>query len=88
MLANSVISSESDMVTDDDDDDDATAAAADGGLSRNVRRGMFEAGLGSLFFIFFLAMPLVPRHQMASWLHVDVFHPIEHVEAGGDALAD
>ncbi len=39
-----------------------------------------------VFLIFFLAIPLVPRHQMASRPHADIFHPIEHVE--GDERAD
>lgn len=38
-----------------------------------------------IVFVIFLAMPLVSRHQMASWLHADIFHPIEHVE--GDKRA-
>lgn len=33
-------------------------------------------------FLIFLAMLLVPRQQMVSWLHAYTFHPIEHVEGG------
>lgn len=36
-----------------------------------------------IVFVIFLAMPLVPHHQMAAWLHADIFHPIEHVEGVG-----
>lgn len=41
-----------------------------------------EAGLRACFLIF-LAMPLVPRHQMASRLHAGTFHPIEHADGWG-----
>lgn len=41
-----------------------------------------EAGLRACFLIF-LAMPLVPRHQMASRLHAGTFHPIEHADRWG-----
>lgn len=41
-----------------------------------------EAGLRACFLIF-LAMPLVPRHQMASRLHAGTFHPIEHEDGWG-----
>lgn len=40
-----------------------------------------EAGLSPC--LIFLAMPLVPRHQMAPRLHADTFHPIEHADGWG-----
>lgn len=46
------------------------------------RHQYIQTAWGRITFVLliFLAMPLVPRQQMASRLHGDIFHPIEHVE--------